>query len=119
MNPVLVQGMVAIFVVVIHICIFMVVLKVVSGELAGFGFSLLVALGSLFGQFFLGLAFAKMIGGGGFIVAFVFLTALLGWVVLAVYGVELKRAMLVGILYMVISNGIVIFMAFSGMHRLA
>lgn len=88
--------------------VLMVLLKAVNDEDVGFGTSFLVALAASIGTAVLAIALAAMIGVAGIVIAAVIAAAILGAAVSAMFGMEIKRAFLVGGLFMLVHIGVAV-----------
>jgi hypothetical protein len=86
--------------------ILMVLLKTIDDEEIGFGTSLLVAFATSIGTSLLALALAAAMGVVGIGIAALIAAALLGVALSALFGMEIKRALLVAGAFMVAHIGI-------------
>jgi len=86
--------------------VLMVLLKTISDEDIGFGTSILVALVASIGTTVLAIGLAAMMGIAGIAVAALIAAALLGVAVSLLFGVEIKRAFLIGAIFMVVHIGV-------------
>ena len=86
--------------------VLMVLLKTISDEDIGFGTSILVALVASIGTTILAIGLASMMGIAGIAVAALIAAALLGVAVSLLFGVEIKRAFLIGAIFMVVHIGV-------------
>lgn len=92
--------------IIIDALVLMTLLKTLNDEDIGLGTSILVALAASVGTTVLAVALASMMGIAGIAVAAVVAAILLGVAVSALFGVEIKRSFLIGIIFMVVHIGI-------------
>lgn len=88
--------------IVINAVILMVAIKAFTDEDVGFGSSAILGIGASIIAVLLLFGLANVIGGiPALIVASIITAALIGVAVSAMYGIEIKRSMLVGVIFMV------------------
>ena len=89
----------------IDAAVLMILLKAVTEEDIGLGTALVVALVASIGTSVLAIGLIALMGIFGLVVAAVIAASLLGLVVSAMFGVEIKRACLIGGVFMLVKIG--------------
>jgi hypothetical protein len=82
--------------------VLMVLLKTINDDDVGFGSALLLALVTSVGTLLLALGLVEVMGTAGVFVAAILAAVLLGIAVSALFGVEIKRSMLIGVIFIVV-----------------
>jgi hypothetical protein len=86
----------------IDACVLMVLLKAINDDDVGLGSAILVALVTAVGTTLLALGLAEVMGVAGVFVAALIAAGLLGIAVSALFGVEIKRSMLIAVIFIVV-----------------
>ena len=93
-------------VIAIDALVLMGLLKAINDDDIGFGTSAVVAFVASIGTIALAAFLVSVMGIGGVLVAAIVAALLLGVAVSALFGVEIKRSMLIGFIFMVVHIGV-------------
>jgi len=92
--------------IIIDAAILMLLLYTINDQDIGFGISIVVALIASIGTAVLAVGLVGLMGVAGIAVAGVIAAVLLGVAVSAIFGVEIKRSFLIGVIFIVVHIGV-------------